>query len=157
MPQDCSRELYKHLFIFFFLSKRNEYRQKKPFPSKIVHSASIPWSLRHLPSFSIILRSIERQSFFFPILAERWEGNSIPRKPVLGTRAQWYGRSAEESRMRRFLYVDDGLSLSEVAGQVDTLLEYHRFFFLSLFPISLWSYYCFLKFNELCRAVKRSV
>lgn len=53
--------------------------------------------------------------FLFPYFGPNVrEGNSIPRSPsVSGTRVQWYGRSAEESRMRRSLSVGDGLMPSE--------------------------------------------
>ena len=93
-------------FILFFLSKRcNEYRQKSPSHQKsfILHR-SLLWATYH-PSWLSCDPSNGDLSFFL-LWAERREGNSISRKLVLGSRAQWYGRSAEKSRMRRFLYVD---------------------------------------------------
>lgn len=62
--RNCSRELHRQ-FTFFFL--KSSILAIKPFPSKIVHSASIP-----LPPLTVLLNHlaiiVRRRSFFFPTL-----------------------------------------------------------------------------------------
>lgn len=113
--RNCSRELHEQ-FTFFFL--KSSILAIKPFPSKIVHSASIP-----LPPLTVLLNHltiiVRRRSFFFPILGRTFvKETRYHEARVSGTRVQWYGRSTEESRMRPSLSVGGGLMPSEVAGHV---------------------------------------
>lgn len=159
--RDCSRELHKR-FTFFFLKSRISAK-KALSPSKIVHSASIPWSLRHLPSFSIILRSIERRrSFFFPTLGRTLEETRYYESPARASR----GLECNDTEDRPKGVGWDDLFLSAVVScwAYDILLKcmyilYRPRFLFSLvfFLISPWGYNCFLKFNELCRVAKWGV
>lgn len=113
MPLEIARESFTSDLLSSFLSRG--YWQKSPFSIKnrpFCIDSVIVTPLTVLLDHLAIHRTAA--VFLFSYFGPNVGGNSILRKPgarVSGTRVQWYGRSAEGSRMRRSLSISGGLLL----------------------------------------------